>query len=94
MVLGLVDGLVVGVADLADLAAVVFGAFAVVLFVAAAPDEPAVVAVVAVAPDAFAAVAGSIALMAMPVLSAVATPMLSDAAIARPRGAAWGRRRR
>jgi hypothetical protein len=40
------------------------------------------------------AVAGSAALMAMPVPRAVATPMLSDAAIARPRGAVWVRRRR
>jgi hypothetical protein len=37
---------------------------------------------------------GIIALMAMPVPSAVATPMLSEAAIARPRGAACGRRPR
>jgi hypothetical protein len=38
--------------------------------------------------------AGITALMAMPVPSAVATPMLSEAAIARPRGAACGRRPR
>jgi hypothetical protein len=39
-------------------------------------------------------VAGTTALIAIPAPTAVATPMLSDAARARPRGAAWGRRRR
>ena len=45
-------------------------------------------------PAGAALVAGIAALMAMPVTSAVATPMLSEAASARPRGAAWGRRPR
>ena len=40
------------------------------------------------------ALAGIAALMAMPVTNAVATPMLSEATSARPRGAACGRRPR
>lgn len=57
-----------------------------VLDVAAA--VPLVVALLAVA------LVGMTALMAIPVPRAVATPMLSEAARARPRGAACGRRLR
>jgi len=68
---------------------------AVVVFVAGVAALTTVLAVV-FAGDVAAAVAvvGSMALMAMPVPSAVATPILSEAASARPRGAAWGRRLR
>ena len=59
---------------------------AVVFVVAAA--VPLVVALLAVA------LVGMTALFAIPVPRAVATPMLSEAARARPRGAACGRRLR
>ena len=101
--LAVVAVLVVGVAARTVVLAVVFTeALAVVLallVVAVPAPEVVLAAVVAgevLAGDVAAAVAvvGSMALMAMPVPSAVATPILSEAASARPRGAAWGRRLR
>lgn len=74
-------------------AAVVDGAVLVGVVGVVGVDRTGAV-VPAVVPVDAALVAGMAALMAMLVPSAVATPMLSEAANARPRGAAWGRRPR
>ncbi len=79
------DRVVLPVVAPEPLDAVVFVVF-VVFEVAAA--VPLVVALLAVA------LVGMTALIAIPVPRAVATPMLSEAARARPRGAACGRRLR
>ena len=82
------DRVVLPVVAPEPLDAVVFVVFVVFEVFEVAAAVPLVVALLAVA------LVGMTALIAIPVPRAVATPMLSEAARARPRGAACGRRLR